>query len=167
MNELRRSVILDTSNDTIVVLAIRLFCLGLLGYWTLILIKPFLTIMIWSAIIAVALYPIFDWLARRLRGYGPETVIVTLGAEGALACGDEAVLLHQRAFVIEVIDTLGAGDAFSAGLAVSLAEGRPFAECLQRAAACGALATRRLGVLQALPDRSELEQFLGNLAAVS
>jgi predicted PurR-regulated permease PerM len=69
VNELRRSVILDTSNDTIVVLAIRLFCLGLLGYWTLILIKPFLTIMIWSAIIAVALYPIFDWLARRLRRF--------------------------------------------------------------------------------------------------
>jgi ribokinase len=106
----------------------------------------------------------FETLAQRLRPFGPETVIITLGAEGALACRSDATSLHQRAFVIEVIDTLGAGDAFSAGLAVSLAEGRPFAECLQRAVACGALSTRRLGVLQALPDRAELESFLRNFS---
>jgi ribokinase len=99
-------------------------------------------------------------LARRLRDVGPETVVITLGADGALACRGDGMLLHQPAFVIEVIDTLGAGDAFSAALAVSLAEGRPFAQCLQRAAACGALATRRLGVLEALPERAELERFL-------
>jgi ribokinase len=101
-------------------------------------------------------------LARQLRACGPEVVIVTLGAEGALACCGDGPLVHQPPFVIEVIDTLGAGDAFSAGLAVSLAEQRPFAECLQRAAACGALATRHLGVLQALPGRAELDQYLHN-----
>jgi predicted PurR-regulated permease PerM len=50
-------------------MAIRLVCLGLLGYWTLIIIRPFLTIMVWSAIIAVALYPVFYWLSRKLYGY--------------------------------------------------------------------------------------------------
>jgi predicted PurR-regulated permease PerM len=56
------------SDDALVVLSIRIACLGLLGYWSLILITPFLTIIIWSAIIAVALYPIFDWLSARLYG---------------------------------------------------------------------------------------------------
>src|SRR6516165_8682561 len=48
------------------VFVIRVVCLGLLGYWSLILIGPFLTIILWSIIITVALYPIFDWLSRKL-----------------------------------------------------------------------------------------------------
>ncbi len=69
MNDEPRSTLQDTSDDTLVVLAIRLVCLGLIGYWTLIIIRPFLTIMVWSAIIAVALYPIFYWLSGKLFGY--------------------------------------------------------------------------------------------------
>lgn len=69
MNDEPRPTVLDTSDDTLVVLAIRLVCLGLLGYWTLIIIRPFLTILVWSAIIAVALYPIFYWLSGKLFGY--------------------------------------------------------------------------------------------------
>jgi predicted PurR-regulated permease PerM len=69
MNDEPRPALLDTSDDTLVVLAIRLVCLGLLGYWTLIIIRPFLTIMVWSAIIAVALYPVFYWLSGKLLGY--------------------------------------------------------------------------------------------------
>jgi len=50
-------------------LAVRIVCLGFLGYWSLILIRPFLTIIVWSIIIAVALYPIFDWLSAKLYGH--------------------------------------------------------------------------------------------------
>jgi predicted PurR-regulated permease PerM len=60
---------LITSNDELLLLAIRIICLGFLGYWSLILIRPFLTIIVWSIIIAVALYPIFDWLSARLYGH--------------------------------------------------------------------------------------------------
>ena len=35
----------------------------------MILIRPFLTIIVWSIIIAVALYPIFDWLSAKLYGH--------------------------------------------------------------------------------------------------
>ena len=68
MNDDSRSLPVSGSNDTFVVLAIRLVCLGLVSYWSFILIQPFLTILIWSAIIAVALYPIFEWLSARFRG---------------------------------------------------------------------------------------------------
>jgi predicted PurR-regulated permease PerM len=50
-------------------LAIRIVCLGFLAYWSLILIRPFLTIIVWSIIIAVALYPIFDWLSAKFYGH--------------------------------------------------------------------------------------------------
>ena len=48
-------------------LAIRLGFIGLLGYWSFRVIAPFLTIGLWSVILAVALYPLFDWLAGRLN----------------------------------------------------------------------------------------------------
>jgi hypothetical protein len=66
VNEDDRSLKLSASNEELVVLVIRIVCLGLLGYWSLILIRPFLTIIVWSIIIAVALYPIFDWLSAKL-----------------------------------------------------------------------------------------------------
>jgi len=69
MNDDQPSPMLSATNEALVVLAIRIACLALLGYWTLILIRPFLTIIVWSIIIAVALYPIFNWLAARLGGH--------------------------------------------------------------------------------------------------
>ena len=48
--------------------AIRLGALALLIYWTLILVQPFLSIAIWSAVLTVALYPIFEWSSRQLGG---------------------------------------------------------------------------------------------------
>jgi predicted PurR-regulated permease PerM len=64
-----RSPKLSASNDELLLLAIRIVCLGFLGYWSLILISPFLTIIVWSIIIAVALYPVFDWLSAKLYGH--------------------------------------------------------------------------------------------------
>jgi predicted PurR-regulated permease PerM len=47
--------------------AIKIGCLALLVYWSLLLIQPFLTIIVWSIILSVALYPIFSWVVSRLR----------------------------------------------------------------------------------------------------
>jgi predicted PurR-regulated permease PerM len=69
VNDKDRSLKLSASNDELVVFIIRVACLGLLGYWSLILIRPFLTIIVWSIIITVALYPIFDWLSEKLYGH--------------------------------------------------------------------------------------------------
>jgi hypothetical protein len=41
-----RSLNLSASNEELVVLVVRVVCLGLLGYWSLILIRPFLTIIV-------------------------------------------------------------------------------------------------------------------------
>ena len=69
VNDQAQPAPLRTSDEAFVVLAIRLVCLGLLAYWAFILLKPFLTILIWSAIIAVALYPIFEWLSVKFFGH--------------------------------------------------------------------------------------------------
>jgi predicted PurR-regulated permease PerM len=47
-------------------IAVRIGLLGLLAYLSLKVVGPFLTVALWSAILTVALYPLFDWLARHL-----------------------------------------------------------------------------------------------------
>jgi predicted PurR-regulated permease PerM len=49
-------------------LTIRLGLLGLLLYWSFVLVRPFITIAIWSVVLTVALYPIYDWMVDRLGG---------------------------------------------------------------------------------------------------
>ena len=58
-NRARRAATVD--------LVVQIACLALLLYWAVILVRPFLTIMVWSIILAVVLYPLFDWMVRRLR----------------------------------------------------------------------------------------------------
>ena len=58
--------------------AIRVGLLGLLGYWSWSIIAPFLTILLWSAILAVALYPVFDRLGQWLGHRRLAAALVTL-----------------------------------------------------------------------------------------
>jgi predicted PurR-regulated permease PerM len=56
------------SSATAIDLAIRLLLLGLLCYLALIIVRPLSGIIIWSVVLAVALYPVFEWLAAILGG---------------------------------------------------------------------------------------------------
>ncbi|MDP4024912.1 ribokinase [Methylobacterium sp. NEAU 140] len=95
---------------------------------------------------------------------GPSTVVVTLGEDGAVAFRRDQPPCRQRAFPVAVRDTIGAGDAFAAGLAVSLMEDRPIQDALRRAAGCGALTALRVGAFDAFPSADALDRFLGSAA---
>jgi ribokinase len=99
-------------------------------------------------------------LAAALSQHGPDTLIVTLGEDGVLAISGDEPQLFQAAFRVKAVDALGAGDAFAAGFATSLVEGRPLAEALRRGSACGALAATKLGVYDALPGLNEVEALI-------
>ena len=57
---------------------IKIGLLGLLGYWSWKIIGPFLTVALWSVILAVALYPLFDWLARHLGNRRLAAALITV-----------------------------------------------------------------------------------------
>jgi predicted PurR-regulated permease PerM len=57
---------------------IRIGVVGLLIYWSLTVVGPFVTIALWSTILVVALYPLFDWLAQRLKSRRLAAILVTL-----------------------------------------------------------------------------------------
>jgi predicted PurR-regulated permease PerM len=58
----------DQLTATWVELSIRIGVLVLLLYWTFTLVRPFVTIAIWSAVLTVALYPVYDWMVFQLGG---------------------------------------------------------------------------------------------------
>ena len=92
---------------------------------------------------------------RALLARGVGTVVVTLGAAGAVAVGATGVI-RVPAFPVEAIDTVGAGDAFSGTLAAALAAGAPIADALLAANAAGALTCTRRGAVDAMPTRGEV-----------
>ena len=55
-------------NATFIKLAVHLGFIGFLAYWTFVLVGPFIPIIVWSVVLTVALYPVFDWLAAVLGG---------------------------------------------------------------------------------------------------
>jgi ribokinase len=102
--------------------------------------------------------------ARSLLAGGPTLAVLTLGRAGAVAATADATW-QQAGFRVRAVDTVGAGDAFCAVFAASLAEDAalPMAEAvpaaLRLACAAGALTATRPGA-QAAPSRTELEDFL-------
>jgi fructokinase len=59
-------------------------------------------------------------VAQRWRDLGPAIVAVTLGADGVLAVGPEEKVVSRPAVSVRLVDTVGAGDAFTAGLLAGL-----------------------------------------------
>lgn len=54
------------SGEDVIQLAIRIGLLAFLVYWSFVLVRPFIPILVWSVVLAVALYPAFVWLSRHL-----------------------------------------------------------------------------------------------------
>jgi ribokinase len=96
---------------------------------------------------------------RALRARGAGTAIVTLGAGGAVIVAGDGVA-PVAAFAVRAIDTTAAGDAFNAGLAVGLAEGRGVGAAARLASAAAALACTRRGAQDSLPARAAVDQLL-------
>lgn len=93
--------------------------------------------------------------ARLLRDLGPSVVVVTLGGLGAVAV-DGTGNRHVRPPSVEVVDTTGAGDAFTAALARYLAAGADPLAALDLAVRAGAAAVTRRGAQPSLPTPEQV-----------
>ncbi|MEI7698992.1 MAG: ribokinase [Planctomycetia bacterium] len=98
--------------------------------------------------------------AKSLRQRGCGRSLITLGSRGIVLCGEGGVLQRADAFRIAVVDTTAAGDAFAAGLGVSLSRGAADAEAVRFACAAGAIAATKSGAQPAMPYLQEVESLL-------
>ena len=100
-----------------------------------------------------------EGIARFYRERGAKLVVVKLGAEGAWFDSDSAGSGHVAGFpVAEVVDTVGAGDGFAAGVVSALLQGKSVPEAVRRGAWIGARAVQVLGDTEGLPTRAELTE---------
>lgn len=100
-----------------------------------------------------------EGIAQFYRARGAKLVVVKLGAEGAYYDSDLAGTGRVAGFpVAKVIDTVGAGDGFAAGVVSALLEGRSVPDAVRRGSWIGARAVQVLGDTEGLPTRAQLEE---------
>ncbi|MFD7486411.1 ribokinase [Streptomyces mirabilis] len=95
-----------------------------------------------------------DW-ASALLALGPRSVVITLGARGALVASADGAA-RVPSVKVETVDTTGAGDAFTAALAWRLGLDEPLAEAAAYAARVGAAAVTRAGAQESFPTAEEV-----------
>ena len=112
--------------------------------------------------------------AQYFFGGDTRLVVITAGDRGAIAYDGERIANHPG-FTVEMVDPVGAGDAFVAGFLAAILQRCEFPELLrmdtdarhsilQRALqignACGALVCTRHGDTEAMPDMAQVEEFI-------
>ncbi len=97
--------------------------------------------------------------ARALMAKGPAAVFVTLGELGSLVVS-QGLAEFVPPFVVQAVDSVGAGDAYCGALAVALCEGRSLLESARFASAAGACSVLSPGAAASLPTRAQIEAIL-------
>ncbi len=104
--------------------------------------------------------------AKALLDLGVELAVVKLGPEGVLgATSDEEVVVPP--IPVEVVNGLGAGDAFGGALCHGLLAGWPLERTLRFANAAGALVASRLGCADDMPTAAEVKTLLAGGSAAT
>lgn len=102
-------------------------------------------------------------LAAAVLDAGPDTLFLTLGADGAFAAsraswpGSDRV--RHPGYDVETVDTTGAGDAFLAGAVAALRAGESLDEAVAFANAVAALTTTERGAVETVPTRETVRTF--------
>ena len=105
-----------------------------------------------------------EGIAAFYRNLGAQAVVVKLGAQGAFVQTPEATFTAPGYPVEKVVDTVGAGDGFAAGLISGRLEGLDWQASVRRATIIGACAVQVAGDTDGYPDRARLAELDGVLA---
>lgn len=96
---------------------------------------------------------------KALQGQGVRNIITTLGSKGCAYLNQDGEFGLIPGYHVEVVDTTGAGDAFNAGLAYSLAVGQPLSEAVAFAGKVSALSVTKFGAQGGMPMLKEVMNF--------
>lgn len=101
-----------------------------------------------------------DAILERLRQCYSGVFVMTQGKDGVILAEAEGLLRLPSVRPRRVVDTTGAGDAFTAAFAVAVVEKMSLREAVRFAAAAGAFAVENAEVIPSLPRRNELEAYI-------
>lgn len=95
-------------------------------------------------------------VASMLVERGAGATVMKIGNRGSLVVSAEGEIARLAPYRIDIVDTTGAGDAFTGNLAVAVARGNSLADAAQIANAAGALACTKFGAQTAIPTWDEI-----------
>jgi fructokinase len=101
------------------------------------------------------------WAARRLLDFGPKLVCVTRGEKGSLLVSQRGTVEHAG-FHVQVVDTVGSGDAFTAALVHEYLRGASLEEMNDAANRMGSWLATQAGGTPAIA-KAELRQRFAEL----
>jgi ribokinase len=100
---------------------------------------------------------------QELAAQTESSLVVTLGARGAVMLERGGELIEVAAPSVAAIDTVGAGDCFSGSFAHCLAHEMTARQALEVAVAASALSVQRRGAQSSYPSRHEADEILARL----
>ncbi len=107
------------------------------------------------------LYPGLDAreLTRAIHRDCGRPVVTTAGSDGCYYTSADGSVVHMAAPAVEVVDTVGAGDAFHGAFAWALMNGRGLDEAVRAGSVCGAAACTAFGAREGMLDRAAFEKI--------
>ncbi|HDM75445.1 MAG TPA: sugar kinase [Deltaproteobacteria bacterium] len=99
-------------------------------------------------------------IVKTLLKKGPSFVALKLGKDGCVIGSIREGIARGKAFEVNVKDTVGAGDAFTAALIVGILEGMNLEYIVPFTNAVAAMVCRSTGSTDSQPTRKEVEDFL-------
>lgn len=104
------------------------------------------------------------WMQELFHEYDRlEALVLKRGSHGVTIFTRDVSHVNVAGFPVEVVNTVGAGDAFASGLIYSWVQMKNWQECAEFANACGAIVVTRHGCATAMPRLNEVEEFLENV----
>lgn len=104
-----------------------------------------------------ALYP--GQNAKAVMMANPEKIIVTLGKQG-VAYASQKRIERVPGFIVEPVDTTGAGDTFNGAFAKAIANGQSIRDSITYGNAAAALSIQKLGAQEGMPNHAQVTAFL-------
>ena len=97
--------------------------------------------------------------SEKIRELGVPVAIVKMGEDGVFYSSEDDIGYIQS-FDVTPVDTVAAGDAFAAALAVAVVENLPLRDAVMFGSAAGALAVTKEGAQVSMPTLAEVESLL-------
>lgn len=103
-----------------------------------------------------------DEMCRVFLDAGAKHVCLKMGARGSLVVSANGDRIRVAAYAVEVVDTTGCGDAWSAGFLAGLSRNMTVAEAAQLGSACGSLVASGLGSDAGIVDLASTQAFMAS-----
>ena len=101
------------------------------------------------------------WVEEIYKAEGmPDTIVLKRGSKGVTIFDRQEGVIDVPGFPVEVLNTVGAGDAFASGLIYSRLNGKEWYDSARFANACGAIVVTRHGCGDAMPTLEEVQSFM-------